>query len=187
MVLSGEEIFVDIHYKLYAANNVSFSYIYSGASWRDDCTAVKFEPVTENKDATVLCSVDITPTASGVVATATPPTWYELPVTSSDVVAYGAGCKYTRDQFGLVTVRLMLKKAGGTGVAPTIIVATLPSGYRPAVGNYNGIFYQSSNGLICSVYITGGGEVKITPLLMGEGHTSILIENIECALSFYAF
>ena len=75
------------------------------------------------------------------LATATPPQEFDLPL--AEGYTANGGCKYSKDQFGIVRVVGNINKSSGTFASNTPF-ATLPAGFRP--GRYGG-FVAIANSL----------------------------------------
>ena len=75
------------------------------------------------------------------LATATPPHEFDLPL--AEGYTANGGCKYSKDQFGIVRVVGNINKSSGTFASNTPF-ATLPAGFRP--GRYGG-FVAIANSL----------------------------------------
>lgn len=75
------------------------------------------------------------------LAPATPPQEFDLPL--AEGYTANGGCKYSKDQFGIVRVVGNINKSSGTFASNTPF-ATLPAGFRP--GRYGG-FVAIANSL----------------------------------------
>lgn len=83
------------------------------------------------------------------LATATPPQEFDLPLAEG----ISGLAKYSKDQFGRVQLRGWV-----TGATANSVVATLPSGFRPASGAHfiQAISSSTQNGIACVVVRTDG-------------------------------
>lgn len=66
-------------------------------------------------------------------ATATPQQEYGLPLAAGYMAFPGYGVRYSKNQFGEVTVHLAIKRVDGTQIPNGAVVAILPEGYRPTI------------------------------------------------------
>lgn len=117
------------------------------------------------------------------LAYATPPTWYDLPITSDVISNYGSS-RYTKDQFGFVTVSLIVKIINDEIVYPPFDIATLPAGFRPFI-QYTTLCYQSGIGTIASVDVHPNGKIKINKVFDPQSNLYRFF-NITTEFSFFA-
>lgn len=107
------------------------------------------------------------------IVMATPPKEYDLPLVSG-VTAYRK-CKYSKDQFGRVTMNMAIKVGSATLSGST--VANLPSGYRPPFAVEVPVAIGTLRG---TVFIANTGPVLIYC-------SSTIAENSQCFLPTTSF
>ena len=95
------------------------------------------------------------------IATATPPTDYDLPL-ASGITATEGGCFYSKTQDGIVNLVVSCKKETD-GLVSGSIIATLPVDVRPAREAVTNAFAITSDNTTygCSIRIWPSGEIKI--------------------------
>lgn len=95
------------------------------------------------------------------LATAEPPTKHSL-LLNSKVEAY-CDCYYAKNQFHEVTLNLSLKSVDGMPITDgSLVVATLPVGFRPKTGIEVPMVLMSSNGIKpCTVRVSISGAILI--------------------------
>ncbi len=119
------------------------------------------------------------------IATATKPQEFDLPL--AEGYTANGGCKYSKDQFGIVRVVGNINKSSGA-FAPNTPFATLPAGFRP--GRYGG-FVAIANSLPVEVskrhpavvQVSVDGNISIS--MMSETDQSAF-QQIIFAIQFLA-
>ena len=119
------------------------------------------------------------------VAGRTSPQEFDLPL--ADGYTQNNGCKYSKDQFGVVRVTFNLSKAAGT-IAGGEVVATLPEGFRPkrywgcvAIGN--NIPSDASTRHPVVVQVATNGEISASMMVETD---QAKLRAMVCAIEFLA-
>ncbi|WP_040664361.1 hypothetical protein [Oscillibacter ruminantium] len=124
--------------------------------------SIRFDP--DNIASGLSQCVLLRDTGSGTayaIATATPPTEYDLPL-ASGITATEGGCFYSKTQDGIVNLVVSCKKETD-GLVSDSIIATLPVDVRPAREAVTNAFAITSDNTTygCSIRIWPSGEIKI--------------------------
>ena len=110
------------------------------------------------------------------VATATPPTEYDLPLADGVTNPTGFASTYSKDQFGIVRIQINSASGSFSGTGD-IQICSLPAGFKPARGMYfPGVLIASgsSGAYACRFSVTASGNVYLNV----GGNTGIYASGI---------
>lgn len=130
-------------------------YFYPSGTWR----VLIATDIQCNKQYFIVKNAELPWSEWQQIATATPPTEYDLPLASGFVVQAGESAKYSKDQLDRCIINFAV---AGTIVANAVtVIGVVPAGHRPLSTRQSCGFAHSAPNIIVAIWVDSDGYVSV--------------------------